>query len=446
MTDERSPTPAAGPFHPSRRPYRFSLLFVVAMLVFGSYFAYDSIGAIESELIKKLGFGRSTVGNLYSMYSLAAIPIVFIGGMLVDKLGMRLASLLFSGMVTLGTVIVALSKRVVVMSCGRLLFGAGSESLIVAQSAILARWFRGKELALAFGLTLTVSRLGTLFSFNTEALISDYFGGYAYALWAAVFFCAFSFLCNFLFIAMDRHGERVLDLPGPSPGDKVSLGDIRAFGAPYWYVTLLCVTFYSAVFPFTSLSTDFFHEAWKIPTTIKTEGGFFVQAFSNFLNMGSTAGGITSIPIFASMCLAPFAGHLIDRVGRRATIMLAGALLIIPAHLLLGFSHVYPAYPMMLLGAAFVLVPAAMWPAVPLIVAKERLGTAYGVTTMIQNIGLLSFPFLNGQLRDATHSYVWSQTMFATLGIVGFFAALLLRRADGRAGGLLERAPKSAEA
>jgi len=426
-----------GLLHPSRKPYRFALLFVVAMLIYGSYFAYDSIGAIAPELIKSLGIDRSTIGNMYSMYSLAAIVVVFIGGLVADRLGMRFASLLFNAMVTLGTVIVALANRVGVLYLGRAVFGAGSEALIVAQNAILARWFTGKELALAFGLTLTVSRLGTLFSFNTEALISKYFGGYRYALWAAVLFCCVSLLCNFVFIVMDRHGERVLGLPTPQAGDRIRLADIAKFGASFWYVTLLCVTFYSAVFPFTSLSTDFFHNKWHIPTTTETEGGFLVQAFSSFLHMFSTAGGITAIPMFASMCLAPFAGHLVDRIGRRATLMVIGSVLFIPAHLLL-LTELYPAYPMMLLGAAFVLVPAAMWPSIPLIVAKERVGTAYGVTTAIQNIGLFSFPYLNGMLRDLTKTYTASQIMFAGLGVVGLVSALLLKLADERGGRALE--------
>jgi len=427
-----------GLFHPSRKLYRFVLLFVVAMLIYGSYFAFDSIGAIAPELIKSLGVDRSTIGNMYSMYSLAAIVVVFIGGLVADRLGMRFASLLFNAMVTLGTLIVALANRVWVLYLGRMVFGAGSEALIVAQNAILARWFRGKELALAFGLTLTVSRLGTLFSFNTEALISKYFGGYRYALWAAVFFCGVSLLCNFLFIVMDRHGEKVLGLPTPEAGDHIRLADIRSFGASFWYVTLLCVTFYSAVFPFTSLSTDYFHDHWGIPTTIETGGGFLAQVFSSFLHMFSTAGGITAIPMFASMCLAPFAGHLVDRIGRRATLMVIGSVLFIPAHLML-LTPLYPAYPMVLLGAAFVLVPAAMWPSIPLIVAPERVGTAYGVTTAIQNIGLFSFPYLNGMLRDLTKRYTASQVMFATLGVVGLVASLLLKLADRRAGDTLER-------
>ncbi len=157
-------------FHPAKRAYRYTILFFVAILTFGSYFAYDSVGAIAPTLIEKLGLDREAIGQMYTLYSVAAILSVFIGGLLIDKVGTRRASLLFSGLVTLGAAIVAFAPNVWVLYFGRFIFGWGSESLVVAQSAIFSRWFKGKELAFAFGVGLTLSRLGTLFSFNTEAL------------------------------------------------------------------------------------------------------------------------------------------------------------------------------------------------------------------------------------------------------------------------------------
>jgi MFS family permease len=430
------PTPAT---HPASRPYRFTVLFFAAAMVFGSYFAYDSLGAIVDFLIRTMGIGREEVGATYTMYSVAAIPAVLFGGFLVDRLGTRRASLLFSALVTVGAVIVALAPSLGWIYAGRLVFGMGSESLIVAQSAILARWFTGKELALAFGLALTVSRLGTLFSFNTEALLAERFG-VAAALWAAAGLCGASLLANLAYNALDRRAEPVLGLAEAGAGDKIVPADIKRFGAPYWYVTALCVTFYSAIFPFTALSTDLFHEKWGLPLTVaEPDAGFLRSALSNYLHMFSTAGGTTSIIIFASMVFAPFAGRLLDRIGRRASAMVVGSLLMIPAHLALGLTQVPPAVPMIVLGAAFVLVPAAMWPSIALLVEKDRVGTAFGLCTAIQNVGLMSFPWLNGRLRDATEGYGASQVMFAALGAVGLVAALLLLRADRRAGGVLER-------
>jgi MFS family permease len=417
-------------FHPSRRPYRFTVLLFVSVLTFGSYFAYDSVGAIAPTLIQELHLGREAIGQMYTLYSVAAILSVFIGGLLIDKIGTRKASLLFSILVTLGAAIVALSHDVWVLFVGRFIFGWGSESLVVAQSSIFARWFKGKELALSFGIGLTISRLGTLFSFNTEALIAEYFQNFHYALWAAVLFCALSLLANFVYIVLDKRAERTLGLTEEGAGDKIVLSDVKKFSPSFWYVTLLCVTFYSAIFPFTSLSTDFFHDKWGLPLTANGEGGFFYQVFENILHMFSTAGGTTTIIIFASMVFAPFFGRIVDKFGHRATMMVFGSLLMVPAFLLMGFTMIAPAIPMIVLGVSFVLVPAAMWPSIPLIVEKNKVGTAFGLMTMIQNIGLALFPWLNGLLRDVTQTYTASMLMFACLGFVGLVFALLLRRSE----------------
>jgi len=426
-------------FHPSTRLYRFTILLFVSLLTFGSYFAYDSVGAIAPTLLKELNIDRSAIGSMYTVYSIAAIISVLLGGILIDKIGTRKSSLIFAGLVAVGAAIVAIAPNIWVLYGGRFIFGAGSEALVVAQSAILARWFKGKELALSFGIALTISRLGTLFSFNTEALIAQYFGNYKAALWAAVIFCLISFLAVIVYVIMDKRGEKVLALKDEESEEKIVFSDIKNFGPAFWYVALLCVTFYSSIFPFTALSTDFFHNKWHIPMTVGDQSGFINQVFYNIFHMFSTAGGTTTIIIAASMFLAPFAGQLVDKIGKRASLMIFGSLLLIPSFLVMAFTMIPPRYPMMLLGAAFVLVPAAMWPSVPLIVKKEYVGTAFGLITFIQNIGLAVFPYLNGALRDYTHNYTSSMLMFAALGVFGLIFAVLLKRADGRLNHVLER-------
>ncbi len=429
-----------GWFHPSRGAYRYTVLLFVGLLPFGSYFAYDSIGALATVLMKVWHTDQSGVGSLYTWYSIAPILFVAPAGLMIDRIGTRLASLILSGLVVLGACIVALAPSVTVAAVGRFIFGAGSESLIVAQSAILARWFRGKELALSFGVTLTIMRLGTLFSFNGISSVASRFG-VSEALWVAAGLCVFSLLCNLVYFGMDRHGERALGLAEAGAGDKIALADVKKFGRPYWYAVVLCATFYSAIFPFTALSTDFFHEKYGLPLTVAAghaEG--VLQSVWYFLrHTFGTAGGTTSIIIAASMVFAPFAGGLVDRIGRRASLMALGALLMIPSHLVLGFAMVPPYLPMILLGASFVLVPAAIWPSVPLIVEKNVTGTAFGVMTMIQNAGLALFPWVNGRLRVVTDGWQASALMFASLGVAGLVFALLLLGADRRSGGALER-------
>jgi len=438
QTSPESPQEFQSLFHPQRALFRFSILIFVSALSFGSYFAYDIIGAIAPTLIEELGAARGTLGTFYTMYHVAAILFVLIGGFLIDRLGTRKASLAFSLLVLVGAVVVWQARSIPVMYLGRFIFGAGSEPLIVAQSAILARWFKGKELALSFGIALTVSRLGTLFAFNTGEQISSQFGSYRYALLAAVFCCVLSLLANFVYIVMDRRGERLLRLKDSETEDKIVFSVIKKFKPTFWLVALLCMTFYSAIFPFTALSTDFFVDKWGIARYAESGGGFLHGIFNNFLHMFSTAGGITGIIIFASMIFAPFAGRMVDKVGRRASLMILGSLILIPCHALMGLTRINPVFPMIALGAAFVLVPAAMWPSIPLIVSKKRVGTAFGLMTAIQNIGLAVFPLLNGLLRDITKTYTASMLMFAGLGVCGLIFALWLKRTDARSGRVLE--------
>ena len=426
-------------FHPATKLYRFTILLFVSMLTLGSYFAYDMIAAISADIMQSLGADQSNIGLINSMYSIAAILAVFFGGVLLDRLGTRKASIIFSTAVVVGAVIVAFSKSLLLVYVGRFIFGAGSETIVVAQSTILSRWFKGKELALSFGIALTVSRIGSLFAFNTGTVIRDEFGGPFYALLAAALVCVVSLLANLVYIAMDRRGERVLHLKDGSAEEKIALKDVKHFKPSFWFVSALCVTFYSAVFPFQTLAVQFFSEKWGIPDVAAESGSFLYKVFFNFIHMFSTAGGITSIIIFASMILAPFAGKLVDRIGKRASLMVFGSLILIPSHLLMGVTGIHPVVSMVALGGAFVLVPAAMWPSVPLIVDKQRVGTAFGLMTAIQNIGFGAFNPLNGFLRTWTGSYTASQVMFASLGLVGLVFALLLKRADAREGGALER-------
>jgi len=408
-------------------------------MAFGSYFAYDSVGAIETTLIQAFHTDRAGIGAMYSMYSAAAVLAVLAAGVLIDRLGVRRASMICSTFVVVGAAMVASAPSLPVMYAGRLLFGIGSESMIVAQSAITARWFTGKELAMAFGITLTVSRLGTLFSFNTEELLATRYG-FRGALWIAAVLCLLSLAANWIYTLMDRHAEPILRLPEAGSGDKIAWGDIGKFRPSYWFAVMICVTFYSAIFPFTALATDFFHDKWGMRMASGEGLGFLGGVFYNLTHMFTTAQGTTSIIIAASMVLAPFAGRLVDRIGRRATLMVIGSLLMVPAHLAMGLTAIQPVFPMIVLGAAFVLVPACIWPSVPLIVDERRVGTAFGLMTAIQNLGLLAFPWVNGALRDATHGYTASQVMFAGLGLLGLLFSWLLLRADHREGGRLERA------
>ena len=152
-----------------------------------------------------------------------------------------------------------------------------------------------------------------------------------------------------------------------------------------------------------------------------------------------TAGRISGIVIMASMILAPLLGRIVDRVGKRGSMMLAGSLMLIPCHLAMGLTEWNPIPSMIVLGFSFSLVPAALWPAVPLLVDGKAIGTAFGLMAMVQNFGLAIFPWIIGSLRDASQDYTAGMMVFAALGLLGFIFSLLLRQSDAQAGGMLDK-------
>lgn len=409
-----------GRYHPSGFLYRLWILISVGLMLVGSYFAYDSVGALAPLIIQGLGVDREAIGLMYSFYSWPNVVMVFVGGFLIDRFGTKRMSLVFSALIVSGASLVAAAPTLGWMIVGRTIFGIGSESLVVCQNAILAKWFKGKELAFAFGLSLTFMRLGTLFSFNAEAAIAEAFDGWRVALWAAALLCGVSLLSNLVYIYLEKRAENQVRLSQAVAGDRIVFSDIRRFNASFWYIAIICLVFYSAIFPFTAFSTDFFVEKWDYSVI----GG----------------GRLSGLIILASMILAPILGRLVDKTGKRGKIMLAGSALIIPCYLTMGLTQMTPVFPMIFLGFAFSLVPAALWPAVPLIVEDKAVGTAFGLMTMIQNLGLAALPWLIGYLRDTTQDYTAGMMVFAGLGVVAVIFSALLRRADARAGSLLERA------
>ena len=407
---------AVGTFHPSTRAYRFALLFFVGLLTYGSYFAYDVVGALAPTLMGAWHTTQEGIGSLYTAYSVAAIFTVALGGYLADRIGTRLAGILLAAVVAIGAAMVALAPSLEVAIAGRFMFGAGSESLIVTQNAMLARWFRGKELALSFGVTLAIARLGTLFSFNSASATASRFG-WRSALWIAVLLCVVSLLCALVYWLMDRKGERALGLAEAGAGDKIVLADVKKFTASYWFVVLLCVTFYSAIFPFQTFAIKFFQEAHG--TT---------REFAGFLS--------SLLTLFA-MIFTPLFGYLVDRVARRALFMMYGSLLLVPVYLMMVYTHVHLLVPMAMMGIAFSLVPAVLWPSVAYIVEEQKLGTAYGLMTMIQNIGLAGYNFLIGWANDFSNAsaanpggYALGMWIFSLSGFLGFFFSWMLHRAE----------------
>src|SRR6266436_3598779 len=381
------------------------------LVLIGSYYAYDALSPLADVLKQQLGFSDLDIGFLQFMYSFPNIFTVVIGGFIIDRLGLRKALMIFAVLSFIGPAVTAATGHLTIMAAGRLIFGMGAESLNVAVTTALARWFRGKELSFAFGLNLTASRLGTF-----AALNSPTWARAAYANWRTPFVIsvAFASLClvgSVIYWIMEVWAENHYRL-GQVSTDKVVFSDLWKFGVSYWLIVALCIVFYSAVFPFQPLAVKFFMEAHG---TSREFGGFLSSMLTLF-----------------AMIATPLFGLWVDRVGNRALLMMLGSMLLIPVYLMMAYTHVSLYVPMAMMGVAFSLIPAVMLPSVAYIVEPAKLGTAYGVMTMVQNIGLFGFNLLIGWANDWGHAnasnpagYRWGMWIFSVLGFLGVMFAFL---------------------
>jgi MFS family permease len=396
--------------------YRWLVLIFVSLAMFGSYYAYDALSPLADVLKQQLRFSDESIGFLQAIYSFPNIFTVVIGGLLIDRIGLRKSLLLFGILSFLGPAITASSGTLAVMAAGRLIFGMGAESLNVAVTAALARWFKGKELSFAFGLNLTICRLGTFFALNSPTWARS---AYAYWRWPFLIALGMSVFCvvgTVIYWVLEVQAERSFHL-GEASTDKVVLRDLFKFGVSYWYIVALCVTFYSAIFPFQTFAVKFFIEAHG---TSREFGGFLSSMLTLF-----------------AMIATPLFGLWVDRVGRRALLMMLGSVLLIPVYLMMAYTQTNLYIPMALMGVAFSLIPAVMWPSVAYIVDQAKLGTAYGLMTMIQNIGLFGFNLLIGWANDHSHAgasnpggYDLGMWIFSILGFLGLMFAFLLRQRE----------------
>jgi MFS family permease len=421
--------PAAPPDNPPPGVLRWSVLVLVSLAMFGNYYAYDSIAPLADHLQRLLGFSDTQLGTLNAIYSFPNIVMVLIGGIVVDRVGTRKATVLFAAVCVLGTVLTALSPAFPVMAVGRLLFGLGAESMIVAITVVLGQWFVGRQLGFAFGVNLSIARAGSYAADVSPIWARPFYdAGWQPPLWLAAGMMAGALLAAFAYYGMERSAERRFDLARPAPPDRIVWRELLRFDRSYWYVVGLCVTFYSVIFPFRStFAIKYFQHA-------------------NDLTL-QQAGAMNSYVFLAAIFATPAFGLRADRVGHRALLMAGGSFLLFVCFPLFAFTDTPLWVSTVFIGIAFSLVPAILWPAVPYLVSASRLGTAYGLMTMLQNIGLTVCNLGAGWLNDAAGAgpdnpagYTPMLMMFGALSLFGFlFAAALRKRETGPEGHHLER-------
>ncbi len=400
---------------PPPRAYRWLVLILISLAMFGNYYIYDAISPLADVLVTQLHFTDSDIGLLQGIYSLPNIIMVLIGGFIIDRLGTKKSTLIFAVLCLLGAVITVSSGTLFVMATGRLVFGLGAESLIVAVTTAIAKWFKGKELSFAFGINLTIARLGSFAALNSPSWASKYYEHWQAALMISVVFGVVCVAGAILYWILESNAEKKYQMSNAGSTDKVVFSDIFKFGVSYWYIVALCITFYSAIFPFQTFAVKFFMEAHG---TSRELGGFLSSMLTLF-----------------AMVATPLFGLMVDKIGKRSLFMMFGSILLVPVYLMMTYTHISLYVPMAMMGIAFSLIPGIMWPSVSYLVEEKKLGTAYGLMTLIQNIGLAGFNFLVGWANDfsaasATNpgGYSLGMWIFSSLGFIGFIFAYLLRR------------------
>ena len=437
----------------SLRDNRWACWLVLACLVvpmFASYFFDDMFSSI-SPLFKnpeqlELGWDSADYGFYASGYSfLCILGGLIIGGVLLDKYGVRRMGSAFVAMMVGGAGLVtyaitaglAPKTSLTVAYIGCMLFGLGSEIAGVAVTRSIAKWFKGKNMALAMGLQLAIARLGTALALlvapvlvNTEltnhlytlaetarpALVGMAVLAAGLVLWAA-------------FVAMDARFDKeagTTDKVDTAEEDKFRFSDIwKILSNPrFLMIAILCVTFYCCVIRFKKFGSD-----------------ILIPLFGVDISISSLL--LAMIPFF-TIIFTPLFGAMVDKVGKATRWMIIGASMVLAAHLIITFAPqgqpVFAYIAIGLLGTGYSLVPSAMWPSVPKIVPEKNLGTAYSLIYWVQNLGMWSVPILVGKIikqGGATHTGKVSAALnaeyiFIILGVIAVGVAIMLMRASRR--------------
>ncbi len=433
---------------PKARPepgpaYRWLVLSACAVAMFGNYYVFDALYPVTPMLEKTLGFTGEQIGLLDSAYNVAALLTLIAGGLLIDRLGTARSVLIFSVVGALGSLLIAVLPALVpsapaaAMIAGRFVLGVGSESFIVAATTVVGRWFKGKAISFALAAQLVVGRLGSWAADRSPGFAADLFTGWQPPLLLAAGLGAAWLVFGAIYAGLELNAARRWGVKQSIATDKLVLADLVSFGRTYWWVVGLCVAFYATIFPFRTFANLYFTQA---------------HGLSN-----EAAGNLKSVLPTLSMIGMPLFGLLADRVGKRALLMAVGSLLLVPPFLAMPYWHLGAQVPqidlpvigtlvsggtpvalvvsMGMMGLAFALVPAVLWPAVTYLVPEGRLGSAYAVMTFCQQIGWSAMSWGMGMAKDAAgasaeHPSGWLPVtwMLAGLAFAGFVFSFLLWR------------------
>jgi MFS family permease len=438
---------------------RWTALIIVSFTMLCGYYLADVMAPLKGLLEGQLTWSSSDYGFFTSAYGWFNVFLFFLifGGIILDRMGVRFTGLMAASTMVLGIAIkywavsthmldgqvwnilwlFEAKAQVFVAGLGFAIFGVGVEVAGITVSKIIVKWFKGKELALAMGLEMAMARIGTMIALASSYPIAKSLGHVSMPLLVGLIMACIGLLAFIIYVMQDRKldaSEAEVNLQNnvqPDPEESFRLKDILFIitNKAWWYIAILCVLFYSAVFPFLKYATDLMVNKFGVADHL--------------------AGLIPALLPFGTIILTPFFGNLYDRKGKGATIMIIGALLIILVHTMFsipGLNHWLIAILMIIiLGIGFSLVPSAMWPSVPKIIPEKQLGSAYALIFWVQNWGLMGVPALIGWvlnkycitgyvtkegLEVAQYNYTYPMMIFASLGVLALIFAFLLKRED----------------
>ena len=445
---------------------RWTVLVLVASMMFFAYMMADIMSPLE-QLIELpfsegglFGWTSTNYGTfLMGEYIVNVLGFLLIAGYILDKKGVRFAGTLSASMMVLGAIVMMIAVSDMFRASGLhnwlnswmtgmpatcklsfvgfAIFGCGCEMAGTTVSRVLAKWFKGKEMALAMGIEMAIARLGVTAVMLVIPRISNYYNN---SIFAPVAFGALLLvigLMNYLiFCMMDVRFDKQLVAIGEKteeadPSEEFRVEDLFAIftNKMFWIVSMLCVLFYSGIFPFQKYAVRFLSE------TVMQNGALISR---------DTAADMFSFFPFLAMALTPFLGAFIDFKGKGATMLIGGSLIMIICHLC--FAFLLPIFPnkylaialIAILGVSFSLVPAALWPSVPQIIDEKVLGSAYCLIFWVQNIGLALVPLLIGWVIDKTQGFLVPLLIFASFGILALICTFLLKIEDRKKGYGLE--------
>jgi len=443
---------------------RWTALGIVSFTMMCGYFMADVMAPLKPMLESTLGWDSENYGLFTSAYGWFNVffLMLFLGGLILDKTGVRFTGILSTGLMVVGAVIkywavsdVTLqasswsflwwtaNMQVWMAGLGFAIFGVGVEVAGITVTKVIVKWFHGKEMALAMGLQVAVARIGMFLTMVLSSRIAEHFNSVSAPVLLALVLLCIGLIFYLVYVVMDIRLDRSEALAvAESPEDPFRLADIGVIfrSSGFWLIAILCVLFYSAVFPFLKYAPDLMVNKFNIDT-IKLFG------------IDVKSGDIPAMLPLGTLLLTPLFGYMYDRIGKGASIMIAGSLMILIIHALFSIPSLNAVWVALtlciLLGVAFSLVPSAMWPSVPKIIPNKQLGTAYSLIFWIQNWGLMGVPYLIGWTLDkycivgqnATgnmYDYTLPMVIFTVFGLAALIVSIMLKREDRKKGYGLE--------